>query len=502
MARKVSPLLTILVTLLLASLSLQASLQQITLKEFDDKSDTFDNVVVIAVDKSTKKGRKFVSELDTLAEGLIKAFPELTFQRVDNDGKDNPDDILFEKYDLLEFPALMYFRKGIRMTLANTKLSESTAKAFLQSRVAAIPQTLSNMKEIDAVDASDYTVFYASTRPEVINWMEGIAAKYHKYKFIRVNGLKVLADYAAKVKAPIPVGEETIVIARRPQDGHWFAASAEDFNHKGLGRFVRRAVKPFWTFYNTRTVDLLTHSDKFVAFYKFDPEKDTDLIEKLKKTSQLYYDELVFVFVPQESKQGEEFIASLGLPWEESALFVVRKESDKVYTKYRAPNIVAGSITEIEGYVKSVLNDHEPKYYVSESAPSQELFDGVTTLVGSTLDGKVLEDKSVHHLVFYHDASTSGQIPTFQKISKQFDASKIKFYVFDTEKNEHPNVDVIHHGTIVLYNKNSKKLKNLKTFMFDNKLNGKELLQFLKSALKRDEDTAKYLDSMEIREDL
>jgi len=474
----------------------------VTLKSFDKQAQTADQVVVFALDKANKRSRNFLVKLPDLADTLTKSYPNIKFLRVDNDEKGNEDDVLFEKYDLIDFPGLLYFRKGVMMSISTLILNQTTISDFLNPRIKAAPLKANSLDAISKIDSTNYTVYYASTKPEVLSLMEGLSAKFLKYTFVHVASLELISKWADANKLSILPNVQTVLIAKRQYDGHMFVLSEKEVTLETLTKFVRKSAKPYWTFFSSRTVDLIQNSDKNVALLKFDPDRDHEVIEKLKKFAPTYFEELIFVFIPSHSEQGAQMLSSFGLPEPEADLFVIRRDTDITYSKYVAAREGTLTADDVEDFVQQVLNNRVKRYLVSEAVPTKELFDGLTTVVGKTLSKEVLNDRSALHLVFYYDSNTASQIPTFQKISKQFSPEKVRFYIFNVEKNEHREVNQSHHGSIVLYSNQVKKNSFERNFSFDGHLKGADLLKFLKDSLAKNVEASSYLDTVELTEDL
>jgi len=488
---------------LLVGCALQVNIEKTSIKNFDAITPTADDVVVFAIDKSSKRSRTFIPEMPNIADALAAKYPKLKFLQVDNDEKAKEDDVLFEKYDLLDLPGLLYFRKGVLMIMSSLKVNQTNAMEFIDRRVNVLPVDAASLEAAEKIDSSNFTVYYSTKNKKVDDWMVGLSAKYNKYKFVRLANLDIANQIIKKqnLKLSTSANSDTIILAKRPHDDHWFILPAVS-DLDSILKFIRKSMRPAWTYFNTRTIDLVQNTDKYVALLKYDSEKDESFLQKVIKVADTYYSDCIFVFIPFNSQQGEDMLLSFGLPERHSDLFVIRKEDEKRWIKFVAPVTASQSASRIEDFLQSVLEERVKPYLLSEPVPTKELFEGVTTVVSKTLTKMVLNDKSVIHLVFFYDQESASQIPTFQKISKQFNKDKIRFYIFNLDKNEHEDVVPEHYGSIVLFSQKGKKRGIERTFNFDKHLKGKELLAFLKDTLSNDQETSQYLDTIQLTEDL
>ena len=251
---------------------------------------------------------------------------------------------------------------------------------------------------------------------------------------------------------------------------------------------------------NNKSVNLIENSDKHVLFFVYEPQKDDKAVETIKKISKKYYSDLISIFIEKGNQKGIELINSLGLPPQSSNLFVIYKSVDGSIAKFIGEPSSLSSEVALETFVDACLDSQHEQYYNSEEVPSQNLFEGLETLVGKNFEQKVFADKEKYHLVFFYNSETANQIPVFHKISKQLQSDNIKFYIYNSDKNESKDVDPLHHGSVVLYS-NKKKMILEKVFTFE-KLKGAELLAFMKKKLAKDEEIMKTLSSVELREDL
>ena len=240
---------------------------------------------------------------------------------------------------------------------------------------------------------------------------------------------------------------------------------ASEGDSRKIARWVRDTEKPYWTYLNNMSVNLIETSDKHVLLYIYEPGKDNQAVEIVKNISKKYYTDLISILIEKGNQKGLELINSLGLPPQSSNLFVVYKSVDSSVTKFIGQPSSLSSQVALETFIDACLDQHHEKYYNSEEVPSSNLFEGLETLVGKNIEQKVFADKEKYHIVFFYDSQTANQIPVFHKISKKLQLENIKFYIYNSDKNESKDVDPLHHGSVVLYS-NKKKMILEKAFFF------------------------------------
>ena len=470
------------------------------MKELITVTTQADNLVVFAIDKSEKKSKSFLAELPALTEKLQKQFPSLKFVIVDKDTEESTDDILFEKFDILSFPACMLFKNGVIIHFRG-KLKDDQIAPFLKKRLDAKIIEAKTLKDLESFDNDLYTVFYYTKKLDHAAYFQGAASKYHQFRFVKASNAKILVDFLQKYKVSASDVSDTILGARRHHDNTMLVLNdAEKATDKVLSKFIRSSEKPFWTYFNTRSVELIESAEKDVLLYLYEEGKEDKMMETIKNISRLYYDDMIAILMPKDNKKVNDLLSALGLPLT-SNLYMVRKEFGSSYAKYVGGEKYLVNQAALEGFIQSCLDNTQKRFYKSEAVPTKSLFEGVETLVGLNIDEKVFKEKSKYHVVFFYDSETSSQIPAFQRLGQLLKNEKIKLYVYNTDHNEHKYVESAHHGTINIYS-NRKKLLLDKAFFFDSHLKAKTLLNFLRAHLKRDAEVSAYLKTLELNDDL
>ena len=493
--------LLVLLLGLIALSSVQASILEWTHKELLENSKTADDTLVFIVNKAGKKSKALLDQLPDTVSKLRSAFPSLKIVTVDKAAGAENEDILFENFNVVTYPALMFFKKGVKMGFTDT-INLQNIEKYLKPRFTTAIKDAKTVLDIGKLTGDIFTVYFYTEDKELDSWFSGAAAKFPRYNFVRVANTKIFHEFAAKYYASVDQSLKTVVAARRfHDDSLMFLQNADKVTRTVITKFIRRSEKPYWTYFSNNSINLIDQSDKHVTLFVFDNQTQKEALDTARNMSVVYYDDMISILVDRTAEKGIEMLQSLGLPVDQSDIFMVYKEVNGAYVKYVGKKDSAKSPDGVREFIEKALQTEWKPYYPSEEPPSKDLFEGVTTLVGKTISSHVFKQKDNFHVVFMYDQQTANQIPGYQKIAKQLKHEKIKFYIYNSEKNEHPNVDPLHHGTVVLYS-NVKKLKIEKAFPFEQHLKATELRDFLKKTLAKDEQVAKYLETIVVNDDL
>ena len=490
----------LLLGLLLVS-SLHASVLEWTHKELLDNSKTADDTLVFVLNKASKKSNAILEQLPEIATKLRTAFPSLKVVSVDKSAGAENEDILFENFNIVTYPALLFFKQGVKMGFTET-INLQNIEKYLKPRFNAAIKDAKSVLDIGKHTGDVFTVYFYTEDKSLDDWFRGAAAKFPRYNFVRVANTKIFHEFASKYYASVDQSLKTVIAARRfHDDSLMFLQNADKAARTVITKFIRRSEKPYWTYFSNNSINLIDQSDKHVTLFLFNNQTDKAALDVARNLSIVYYDDMISILVDRSSEKGIEMLQSIGLPVDQSDIFMVYKEVNGAYVKYVGNKDSAKTADGVREFIEKALQTEWKPYYPSEEPPSKDLFEGITTLVGKTISSHVFKEKDNFHVVFMYDQQTANQIPSFHKISKQLKHEKIKFYVYNGEKNEHPRVDPLHHGTVVLYS-NVKKLKIEKAFPFEQHLKATELRDFLKKTLVKDEHISKYLETVVVNDDL
>ena len=203
--------------IVMVTLSSQTNIQNMTLLELNSTVSTADNVLVIAVDSSQKKSKTFLKTIDDFASKLSQAYPKLQLRLVDNDEPTSENDLMFERFDIINFPTAILFKKGIKITMASSMKFEALQKA-LDKRLAAGIVEVKTLVDLEKNTSDNHTVYFYTQDSQVQGWFEGLAARYTQFKFIKASNRKIIEDFALKHGQTIAPGSSTVALTRRHHD--------------------------------------------------------------------------------------------------------------------------------------------------------------------------------------------------------------------------------------------------------------------------------------------
>jgi hypothetical protein len=498
--QKATKLLVVLLGLIVIS-SVHANVIEWNHKDLLENSKTADDTLVFILNKAGKKSKTILDQLPEMAKKLKTAFPSLKIASVDKSAGANNEDILFENFNVVTFPSLIFFKHGVKMGFTEA-ITLQNIQNYLKPRFTAAIKNANTVLEIGKHTGDVFTVYFYTEDKSLDDWFKGTSAKFPRYNFVRVANTKIFHEFASKYYASVDQSLKTVVAARRfHDDSLMFLQNADNVTRTVITKFIRRSEKPYWTYFSNNSINLIEQSDKHVTLFVFDNQTEKSALDTARNLSIVYYDDMISILVDRSAEKGIELLESLGLPTGQSDIFMVYKEVNGAYVKYVGNKNSTNTSEGVSEFMEKALQSEWKAYYPSEEPPSKDLFEGVTTLVGKTISSQVFKEKDNFHVVFMYDQQTASQIPAFQKISKQLKHEKLKFYIYNSQKNEHPHVDPLHHGTVVLYS-NVKKLKIEKAMPFEQHLKATELRDFLKKTLAKDEHVSKYLETIVVNDDL
>lgn len=154
---------------------------------------------------------------------------------------------------------------------------------------------------------------------------------------------------------------------------------------------------------------------------------------------------------------------------------------------------------KLNDFVEDCTDEIYPKHYRSEDRPSADLYRNMKTLVGMTIEPEVFTEKDLYYLVFVYNQRTVSALPKFQHLAEKFENEKVRFYIFDSDKNENRNVRPSHEGKIILF---QRKQKLMKTFTLDKSLSLKGIREFMQKSLRKDRELLETLQNSQWMTDL
>ena len=163
--------------IVVVALSSQANIQNMTLLDLNTTSLTADDLLIIAVDSSKKKSKNFLKTIDEYSAKLSSAYPQLKIHLVDNDEPTNENDLMFERFDIINFPTAILFKKGIKITLGNDMKFESLKKA-LDKRLQAKVIEVGSLGDLEKNTGDNHTIYYHTQDAQVQGWFQGLAARF------------------------------------------------------------------------------------------------------------------------------------------------------------------------------------------------------------------------------------------------------------------------------------------------------------------------------------
>lgn len=477
-----------------------------TVEEFVVGGKNASDSIYFIVDSKKKESQKFVTEkLPEISQKLQKAYPTLKQFFVDarNKGHNSTIDKLFDTHAIIEYPSICLFMYGVK-TLFDGPFAADTLVEKVGKRLGSFPLDLATMSALKQIPTGKLTIFYFTTVESLNILAKGLASRYYKLQFVKVQSKDLIDQIAKENGFKLEPWSETLFISRRHEDGYMkqFIPKKLPITINQLSRFIESAGRNLFADFGPATIQDI---DSFMTitegslFYTCTRANSTKQLEILAKLPQKVQNKVMVRIVDENNQLGQEFLQSVGFPKQSPGVFMITKRYDGKYNKYIMSNSDKPTLSNLEDFAEDCMDGEHPKHYKSEEIPSTEMFKYVSTLVGKNIHEKVFKDKTHHHIIFVLDKYTKAVLPKFQLLAEKFRHEKVLFYTFDTDANENRHIKPQHEGTILFV---SKRLHQKKSFQLDKSLSLSKFGAFLEEVVKKDNEVLELVRKSNFWQDL
>ena len=500
------PLLFTLLTMIMRTKS------EITMVSRDDISNSLDSdnpVLLITLSMTNKNSKALKQHLPSIESTLTLDFPSLKIIKYVADPVLQDEDILFEKYDIMDYPSAIISKNGVWSKVSEQEVDEKKIIEVARKKLARTVISARSMNDIEDYKDHSISVVYFSESPSDDRKAQGLAYKYHRYRFVKVEDRGLMDSFCemhgfhTKQKGDERKSADStlLVVLRHADDTVDFFAGDLYLNHRKANMKIHRMGGLSWVMFNSKSMKWIDETEKYVVLYVYNHTIKKQTQKDLKDISERYRDDVIVFFMDISDTIAENYMNILGLEGNESNFYVLHRDIGSHMFKYISNPNTTKSIIRMERFIQKCMDGKAKRFFMSESkAPSMCVVDGPEKLVGLTIGEYVFQDKYFIHITFFHNKKTDDSLDTFLRFAKKIKHKKVKFYLFDTDKNEHQDVPFAYYGSIVIIS-NQLQTTFERILYVDKEVKQSKLFEFVKEGLSQDRETSKYMSTIQLKEE-
>ena len=483
-------------------LSSQTTIEHKSIKEFIEDSKTIQNAIIFLTDQKFKSSKTFVDKtMLELSEALATTYSGYKQYAVDKRQTGGlKGDPLFDSFYITEYPSVLVFINGVPIAIEQSvKLDH--IKDRIDKGLQNYPIEIKTIKGVKKLETDRLTVFYKSQEESFKNLLKGLSAKFTKVQFVELPFSELCKQVADLYKFELQGIDGTILFSRRAGDlkirQH---TPLTDLSLKSITKFITKSARATVSFFDKESLKEMDTFSRGIILANVDPLVNSKLMGMITDVVEKDYNKVFGYFIEPNNQEGVEFLRSVGLPTSFPQVSIIKKRYDGKFNKFVYRKLTDNTtLADLREFADDCIDNMYPRVFQSEEAPTEDLYHYMHTLVGKTIDEKVFKEKEHYHIVFLYNKNTAGALPKFQKLAEKFRHEKVKFYIFDADKNESKHIEIPHEGKIMVF-KNHPRIK--KTFYVDKSLSLAQMGVFLEKVLKKDQELLEYVRKADYWQDL
>ncbi|CCW70112.1 unnamed protein product [Phytomonas sp. Hart1] len=307
------------------------------------------------------------------------------------------------RFEIDGFPKFMIFQKGVKVSDYDGPRTASAMANFAKAYLAPDTTSVNSNEEFENAKNENPKICLIKTKSNETDLAKSIGEIILKYKstfhFVLVTDEKVSPDDSM----------ESITVYRKDDDKEVFDG---DLNSEALINFLDKASIMFIGSLTPETIPLYSKlaRDK-VGILLLGQEKTEEHVADIRSVAKKYRNDIIFIGVESETN---EVSRNIGLPSDTVfPAFVITSQS----SIYAHPTDIQANSRTIGDFIEKHLKGEVNPLIRSQPIPKEPTKDGLTTLVGKTLDSYLKEGKD---MLIYIYAPSCGHCQKFHPVYDEF----------------------------------------------------------------------------------
>ena len=475
-------------------------IRSIELKDLPAALRADKTVVVFALGSTNRKSRDLRASLELSQQSLKAEFPQVDFFRFESSGPGADADYFFDHFNVLDFPAALISRSGVWQRFPPSAAQNlSRMRVVLRKKASRAVVNATTLGEVEDFGTQQLTIVYFAASIGDEKKLRGLLQKHHRHRFVRVQDEDLMKNLTLKYGRELKNtanSSAVLVIRTIDNSSHLLTGAIRRKSHK-LDKLIRQAAKCSWVGFNKKSAEILGNTDKFVLLLAHDGNLSRNVSRNLKDIAVRYSRDLIVFFVPPKDPVYRQFIIQQGLFKIQNASFLLlQRDFGGYFKKYIAENINMDSKLQIERFIQKCIDGAQKRYFMSQPVPPEVCKrDGPNILVGTTIGPQVFAESFLLHIVMFATRDTAHDVYIFSQFATKLKHPKLRFHVFDTEKNEHPDVLPSYPGSVVVIS-NQVEYTIEECMHIEEGFQPSKFLAFLKKSLGGDSMVSGYINQV------
>ena len=437
----------------------------LTDKTFEKAIHQFDYLLSLFYLPYNSQCKKFLTELEKSVNILSKE--NITISKIDANTEKN----LTEKYEINEYPRVIFFIKGEKIEYNGGAKSKGIIK-WVINKIGKKILKLNTAEEIEKLKKeNDVILIYYGNNETDIQEFTKVSKLYEEYPFAVVESEELIKKYSQKGKVTLYKNSENKIV------------EIIDIKERNINDLINiHAISYFMEFNERAAQKILGQSNPALILYSNKKMSSWKQHEKLMKYISIKIKgKLLCIIANIKDKISLKFADYLGIK-EYNLPSLVIVESKGYLKKYKMEKEI--NETNIFKFIKDWENGEIKVYYKSSKIPKNNKNETVIEIVGNNFKEKVFNNDYDVVVLFYTLNCLNCKIllPNYEKIAKKVKEknNKIIFCKINMGDNEVANEEISSFPCIKLYPWNNKG-KNNKSIVYSGNRSIEDIIKFIKN---------------------
>ena len=462
----------------------QMESERLTSKSHQAFLESGNHLIIFYYLQDTKPLPAFAKMYARIKDKITASWPQFRLAYIDA----SRDHELLDDLNTDDLPLVQIFLYGIPIIYNSPdgSMNFSELPEYIDKVMGRTCETLAAGAPLGDSELNYEAFYFSKERPEAEEIMGVLCAKFDdSARIFRVTDPALMASIARRSGFEIEVAD-FLLIGHRKHDQQSFLFESK-VQAVELFKFIHNTQSPLSSHLTEKTLRWAVHDQlELVVFFYQNVELVEQKIELLKSWVQEVNDASMLLTLANMNEDFvKEFVAANGIESSAYSLFVIKPYAPGM-PKFKFPG-TSFSLLSVMDFWASYNSKSLKRFYKSQK-PS-DLPDALGTVtvasthqatVGSDFKQRVLDNTEHHCVVLFHDDSMQQTVEEFQAAADELRISSVRFYRFNTARNENVFVDETFHKKVLLYPRLDDQVAELQ---FEGEVNGYLLLDFLKENL-------------------